>query len=38
MVKNFYFMVRVFPNGSGDRGSIPGHVIAKTQEMILDTA
>ena len=27
---------RVFPNGPGDRGSVPGRVIPKTQEMILD--
>ena len=29
-------MVRVFANGSGDLGSIPGQVIPKTQKMILD--
>ena len=29
-------MVRVFANGSGDLGSIPGRVIPKTQKMILD--
>ena len=29
-------MSRVFANGSGDRGSIPGEVIAKTQKMVLD--
>ena len=29
-------MVRVFVNGSGDLGSIPGRVIPKTQKMVLD--
>ena len=29
-------MVRVFTNGPGDRGSIPGRVITKTQKMVLD--
>ena len=29
---------RVFANGPGDLGSIPGHVIPKTLEMVLDTA
>ena len=29
-------MSRVFANVPGDRGSIPGRVIAKTQKMILD--
>ena len=29
---------RVFDNGLGDRGSIPGRVIPKTQKMILDSA
>ena len=29
-------MVRVFANGPGDSNSIPGRVIPKTQEMILD--
>ena len=31
-------MVRVFVNGPGDRCSIPGRVIPKTQKMVLDTA
>ena len=26
----------VFANGLGDRGSIPGRVIPKTQKMVLD--
>ena len=29
-------MSRVFANGSGDWGSIPGRVIPKTQKMVLD--
>ena len=28
----------VFANGPGDRGSIPGQVIPKTQKMVLDAA
>ena len=28
---------RGFANGLGDRGSIPGQVIPKTQKMLLDT-
>ena len=31
-------MVRVFANGPGDRDSIPGRVISKTQKMVLDPA
>ena len=31
-------MSRVFANGLGDRGSVPGRVIPKTQKMVLDTA
>ena len=31
-------MVRVFANGSGDLGSIPGQVILKTQKMVLDAS
>ena len=27
---------RVFANGQGDQGSIPGQVIPKTQKMVLD--
>ena len=30
--------VRVFANGPGDRGSIPGRVIPKTQKMVLDAS
>ena len=29
-------MSRMLANGSGDRGSIPGRVIPKTQKMVLD--
>ena len=31
-------MIRVFANGPGDWGSIPGRVIPKTQKMVLDAA
>ena len=31
-------MSRVFANGSGDWGSIPGRVMPKTQKMVLDAA
>ena len=31
-------MRRVFTKGPGDRGSIPGQVIPKTQKMVLDGA
>ena len=30
--------VRVFANGHGDLGSIPGRVIPKTQKMVLDAS
>ena len=30
-------MIRVFANGPGDLGPIPGLVIPKTQKMVLDT-
>ena len=30
-------MVRVFANGPGDLGSIPGRLIPKTLKMVLDT-
>ena len=29
---------RVFANGPGDLGSIPGHVIPKTLKMVFDTS
>ena len=31
-------MSRVFVNGPGGQGSIPGRVIPKTQKMVLDTS
>ena len=31
-------MSRVFANGSGDQGSIPGRVIPNTQKLVLDAA
>ena len=35
---DFGMMVRVFTNGPGDQGSIPGRVIPKTQKMVLDAS
>ena len=29
-------MSRVFANGLGDQGSVPGRVLPKTQKMVLD--
>ena len=29
-------MSKVFANGTGDQGSIPGRVMPKTQKMVLD--
>ena len=29
---------RVFSNGPGDQGSVPGHVIPKTQKMVPDAS
>ena len=31
-------MIRVFANGLGDLGSIPGQVIPKTHKMVLDAS
>ena len=31
-------MSRVFANGLGDRGSIPGRIIPKTQKMVIGAA
>ena len=31
-------MIRVFANGLGDQGSIPGQIIPKSQKMVLDAA
>ena len=33
-----WLAVRVFANGPGDLGSIPGRVIPKTQKMVLDAS
>ena len=33
-----YLVVRVFANGPGDLGSVPGRVIPKTQKMVLDAS
>ena len=33
-----YIYIRVFANGPGDLGSVPGRVIPKTQKMVLDTS
>ena len=42
-ISNFFYIHiglvgRVFANGSGDLGSIPGRVIPKTLKMVLDTS
>ena len=37
MVPGIGIMVRMFANGSGDLGSIPGRVIPKTKKIVLDT-
>ena len=34
----FFLVCRVFANGQGDLGSIPGCVIPKTLEMVLDAS
>ena len=36
LYSNIGLMSRVFPNGPGDQGSIPGQVIPKTQKMVPD--
>ena len=36
--KSFCRVGRVFTNGPGDRGSIPGRVIPKTFKIVLDTS
>ena len=33
-----YYGTRVFANGPGDWGSVPGWVIPRVQEMVLDAA
>ena len=37
LLPSFGLVGRVFTNGPGDLGSIPGHVIPKTLKMVLDT-
>ena len=36
--ENYSLVSRVFANGPGDRSSIPGRVIPKTQKIVHDTA
>ena len=38
MNSNIAMMVRVFANGPGNLGSIPGRIIPKTQKMVLDAS
>ena len=38
MLLDIGIMVRVFANGLGDLGTIPGQVIPKTQKMVLDAS
>ena len=38
IVPDIGLVVRVFANGPGDLGSIPGRVIPKTQKMVLDAS
>ena len=38
MIPDIGLAVRVFTNGPGDLGSIPGWVIPKTQKMVLDAS
>ena len=37
-IMRYLLAVRVFANGPGDLGSIPGRVIPKTQKMVLDAS
>ena len=37
-VPDIGLVVRMFTNGQGDLGSIPGRVIPKTQKMVLDAS
>ena len=37
-INSFGQMSRVFANGPGDQGSIPGRIIPKTQKIVLDSA
>ena len=38
MISSISLVGRVFANGLGDLGSIPGRVIPKTLKMVLDTS
>ena len=38
ILKFYLIIIKVFPNGPGDLGSIPGRVIPKTQKMVLDAS
>ena len=38
LIPDIGLAVRVFANGPGDLGSIPGRVIPKTQKMVLDAS
>ena len=38
LIPDIGLAVRVFANGPGDLGSIPGQVIPKTQKMVLDAS
>ena len=38
LIPDIGIMVRVFANGLGDLGSIPGRVIPKTQKMVLEAS
>ena len=38
MDRSIGIIVRLFANGSRNRGSIPGRVIPKTQKMVLDAS
>ena len=38
IIPDISLAVRVFANGPGDLGSIPGRVIPKTQKMVLDAS
>ena len=37
-LNGFGMMVRVFANGPGDLGSVPGWIIPKSQKMVLDSS
>ena len=38
LLPGYWLMGRVFANGPGDRRSIPGQVIPKTQKRVLDAS